>query len=94
MDVGDGVTIGNSDVVEGSIISAWSPITWCTFRYHMERGRPITGGGTDDTQLEHVVKLLASDFEAVRGESTSARTNWWGVCSNGVGNGMFDRLIH
>ena len=67
LNMGYRVSIRNSGVVQGSIVAAGAPVPWGLLRDHVQWGGPWTRGGTDDSQVQHVVKLLAGNLEAIRG---------------------------
>ena len=48
------------------IISVRSPVS-CFLGDHVQCGRPITGGGANDAELQHVVKLRPSNSSASEG---------------------------
>ena len=61
----------------------------------MEWGCPVTRRGSNDAQLEHVVKFLTGNLESLRCESTHLSCDW-GSCGGYimVGDGMFDGFAH
>ncbi len=70
LDVGDGVAVRNGLVAQGSVVAAGPPVTGSLLRYHVMGRRPVTGRRADNTELQHVVKLLASDGETFRSQTT------------------------
>ena len=63
LDVRDGVAIRDRSMVQRPIVTAGTPIA-TLLRYHMERGGPTAGGGTDDAEFQHVIELLTGRLEA------------------------------
>ena len=64
-DVGNWIMVGDGDLIEGVVISAGAPVTLSLLGHHVECRCPVAGGGFDDTQLQHVLELLASSAQAL-----------------------------
>ena len=81
MDVKDRVPVWYGAVVESSVVTTGSPVTRCFLGYRMERRSPKIGGGVDDTEMEHVVKLSFGGSQAGR--------DGWASGLDVVENGVF-----
>ena len=49
--------------VECPIVTTGSPVSWRFLGYHVEGRGPGAGSGSDDTQLEDVLKLTLCSLE-------------------------------
>ena len=81
--VRDRVPICSSDIVECTVISAGSPIAWGLFGDHMKGGRPAARGWSDNSQLEHMLKLVFGSAKSFWGKTTCTGRDW-GTCSDNV----------
>ena len=66
------VAIGDSDIVQGSIITTWASVAWFLLGHHVQWRGPVTGRGAHNTELHHVLKLVTGNFEALRGQASGA----------------------
>ena len=78
----DGITVGNSAVVNYTVVTAGPPITWRFLRGHMQGGCPTTRRWADDSQLEHVVELATSDLKALWSKAAYLTGHGWTCCPN------------
>ena len=56
----------------------------------MQRGSPWAGGGLNDSQLQHVVKLLAGDIQTLRRQAAGMGMNWRASGGDVVLDRVFD----
>lgn len=46
------------DAVEGAVITTQTPISWGLLGHHVEGESPAFGGWSDNTNVQHVIKLF------------------------------------
>ena len=66
------VTVRDGTTIQCSVVSTRMPVSRCLLGDHVERRCPVAGGGLYDPQVQHMVKLLSSDTEAVGAQSSGA----------------------
>ena len=72
MDVWHRVPVRDCVLVQGTVVTALTPISRDFLGNHVERRGPGTGRGLDDAQLEHVVEFPLGRFEAIRCQTSGA----------------------
>ena len=98
MNVGHRIPVRDCGFVQGTVVTTRTPVTRGFLRYHVERRRPGTGGGLNDAQLEHMLKLLFSCLEAI-GCTTSGACRDRGsnsldvMCDVVFGRGVWGRYL-
>ena len=91
MNVRYGITVGQSDFVQSTIITARTPITRSRFGDHMEWRRPRTVRSTNDAKLEHVIKVRFSNLEMIRSKAARTAEDRRSGSVNVMGDGMCNR---
>jgi hypothetical protein len=88
MDMRDGVAVGNSAGVQGSVVTAGTP-TVVLLGHDMECGGPRTFGAASCAILQHGVEFGLGNSEPVRCEATWSAGDWWARC----GPDVVDRVV-
>ena len=77
MDVWDWIPVRDRPIVQGTIVSAGSPITGGFLWDHVKGRGPGAGGRANNTELKHDLKLSFGRCEAVGSQSSRTCCNWW-----------------
>ena len=89
LDVWYGVAIKDFSMVQCLIVTTGAPIATLLWDHAEWRG-PTAGGGTDDAEFQHVIKLLTGRLEVIGSQLSRARANWWSSGLNMMGNIMLN----
>ena len=93
MDMGYWVPVRHCVPIEGTIITAGTPISRSFLGHHVQGGGPGARGGANNPKLEHVLELSLGCFETVWGKLSGTSRDRWASGLNVVGDVVLERGV-
>ena len=91
--MGNRMLVWCGDIVEDSVVPAWSPISLGLLGHHVQWGGPRAVRGSYDPQLQHVFELLTSNFKFFWEEMSHSGREWWACCTDMMCDVVLDRGV-
>ena len=93
LNVWNWVLVGNSDTIEATIVAAWTPITRLRLGNHVKWRSPRTAGWSNNSLVQHMLKLVFSDLESFWWKAPRSSRARWSACKDVVGDVVFNRSL-